>query len=60
MLAGIKLKTELGFENYTIFDENADVGGAWMVNTYPGCACDVESHLYSYSFELNPSKTALF
>jgi cation diffusion facilitator CzcD-associated flavoprotein CzcO len=34
-----------------------DVGGTWNVNTYPGCACDVPSHLYSYSFAPNPDWT---
>jgi cation diffusion facilitator CzcD-associated flavoprotein CzcO len=29
-------------------------GGTWRVNTYPGCACDIPSHLYSYWFECNP------
>lgn len=56
MAAGIQLKKQLGIQNYVIFDENNDVGGTWLVNKYPGCACDVASHLYSYSFEPNPSK----
>jgi cation diffusion facilitator CzcD-associated flavoprotein CzcO len=44
----------LGLTSFTIFETNKDVGGTWLTNTYPGCACDVRSHLYSYSFELNP------
>ncbi|CAM4258831.1 Neopentalenolactone D synthase [Mycobacterium basiliense] len=32
-----------GFHNFTIFDREADVGGTWHVNTYPGLACDVKS-----------------
>ena len=32
----------------------AGVGGTWLYNTYPGCACDVPSHLYSFSFAPNP------
>lgn len=43
-----------GFRDFTIFDREDDVGGTWRINTYPGLACDVKSHLYSYSFELNP------
>jgi len=35
----------------TIFEADADIGGTWLVNTYPGCACDIPSHLYSFSFE---------
>src|SRR4029077_15287755 len=34
----------------TILEKNADVGGTWFENTYPGCRVDVPSHLYSYSF----------
>lgn len=37
-----------------MFDENDGIGGTWLVNSYPGCACDIQSHLYSFSFELNP------
>jgi len=54
LTAGIKLKTDLNFRTFTIFDQNEDVGGTWLVNTYPGCTCDIKSHLYSWSFELNP------
>lgn len=47
---GIKLK-EAGFSNFTIYEKAEKVGGTWRDNTYPGVACDVPSHLYSYSFE---------
>ena len=40
--------------DFTIFEKEDGVGGTWRANTYPGAACDVPSHLYSYSFELNP------
>jgi cation diffusion facilitator CzcD-associated flavoprotein CzcO len=40
-----------GIESFTIFEKAQDVGGVWRENTYPGAACDVPSHLYSYSFE---------
>lgn len=43
-----------GFSDFTIFDREDGVGGTWRINTYPGLACDVKSHLYSYSFDLNP------
>ena len=52
--AGIKLK-QAGVENFHIFEKGAEVGGTWRENTYPGVACDVPSHLYSYSFALNPN-----
>lgn len=51
---GIALKNR-NIENFVIFEGEEDVGGSWRTNTYPGCACDVPSHLYSYSFELNPN-----
>src|SRR6476646_809448 len=37
--------------DYVIFEKGDDVGGVWRDNTYPGAACDVPSHLYSFSFE---------
>jgi cyclohexanone monooxygenase len=48
------LLARAGFHNFTSFDREAGVGGTWRINTYPGLACDVQSHLYSYSFYLNP------
>ena len=51
---GIKLK-EAGMNNFTILERNMHMGGTWYDNHYPGAVCDVESHLYSYSFELNPN-----
>ncbi len=50
---GIKLK-EAGFTSFTIFEKADEIGGTWRDNHYPGCACDVPSYLYSYSFEPNP------
>lgn len=50
----IQLK-QVGINNFHVFEKAADVGGTWRENTYPGVACDVPSHLYSYSFELNPN-----
>ncbi|MEM7541412.1 MAG: NAD(P)/FAD-dependent oxidoreductase [Pseudomonadota bacterium] len=40
-----------GFDNFAIFESSNELGGTWRDNTYPGCACDVPSHLYSFSFE---------
>ena len=51
---GIQLK-KAGIENFQIFERAPDLGGTWRDNTYPGCACDVPSHLYSFSFEPNPN-----
>jgi cation diffusion facilitator CzcD-associated flavoprotein CzcO len=46
---------EAGIDSFTMFERAADVGGTWRDNTYPGAACDVPSHVYSFSFEPNPS-----
>ena len=47
--AAIRLKRD-GIEDFVVLERAGDVGGTWRDNTYPGCACDVESHLYSLSF----------
>ncbi len=56
---GIFLR-KAGFRDFTIFDREDGVGGTWRINTYPGLACDVKSHLYSYSFDLNPNWSRLW
>jgi cation diffusion facilitator CzcD-associated flavoprotein CzcO len=53
ILSAIKLE-EAGLGDFTVYEKGERVGGTWRENTYPGLACDVPSHLYSYSFELNP------
>ncbi len=54
--AGIKLKERVT-NNFVILEKAAGVGGTWWHNTYPGAACDIQSHLYCYSFEPNPNWT---
>ncbi|GAA1953972.1 NAD(P)/FAD-dependent oxidoreductase [Catenulispora subtropica] len=39
-----------GIRDFVVFDKESDIGGVWRDNVYPGCGCDVPSHLYSYSF----------
>lgn len=56
---GIFLR-KAGFGDFTIFDREDGVGGTWRINTYPGLACDVKSHLYSFSFDLNPRWSRLW
>jgi cyclohexanone monooxygenase len=56
---GIFLR-QAGFRDFTIFDREAGVGGTWRVNTYPGLACDVKSHLYSFSFDKNANWSRLW
>jgi cation diffusion facilitator CzcD-associated flavoprotein CzcO len=55
----IRLK-ELGADDFVVLERGDDVGGTWRDNTYPGCQCDVPSHLYSFSFALNPQWTRTF
>jgi cation diffusion facilitator CzcD-associated flavoprotein CzcO len=50
----IKLK-QAGIEDFVVLDRDSDVGGTWHANTYPGCQCDIPSHLYSFSFAPNPN-----
>ncbi|MEZ4954981.1 MAG: NAD(P)/FAD-dependent oxidoreductase [Saprospiraceae bacterium] len=57
--AGIRLK-ENNITSFIILERAASVGGTWRDNTYPGCACDVPSHMYSFSFELNPNWSRAF
>ena len=47
--AAIELKRN-GFTDVQLLEAGPEVGGTWLFNTYPGAACDVPSHLYSYSF----------
>lgn len=49
----IRLK-QRGYHDFVVLEQAEDVGGMWRDNTYPGCACDVPSHLYSFSFAPNP------
>ena len=51
---GIQLKKK-GIDDFVILEKAESVGGTWRENRYPGIACDVPSHLYSFSFELNPN-----
>lgn len=53
ILSAIKLKGA-GLTDFTIYEKADRLGGTWRENTYPGIACDVPSHLYSYSFAPNP------
>jgi cation diffusion facilitator CzcD-associated flavoprotein CzcO len=56
--AGIGMAIQLkkaGIDSFTILERAGDIGGTWRDNTYPGAACDVPSHVYSFSFEPNPS-----
>ena len=57
--AAIQLK-RLGYDKIVILDREADLGGTWHVNTYPGLAVDIPATTYSYWFEPNPYWSRLF
>jgi cation diffusion facilitator CzcD-associated flavoprotein CzcO len=48
---------EAGVRDFVILEKDAEVGGTWRDNSYPGAECDVQSHMYSYSFEGKPDWT---
>ena len=51
--AAVRLRRE-GITDFVVLERADSVGGTWRDNNYPGCACDVPSHLYSFSFAPNP------
>src|SRR5688572_25051680 len=55
----IRLK-RAGIHDFVVLEKEREVGGVWRDNTYPGCACDIPSHLYSFSFELNPNWSRMY
>ncbi len=55
----VRLKQE-GIHDFVVLERAADLGGTWRDNTYPGCACDVPSNLYSFSFAPNPDWSHTF
>ena len=62
-LAGIATAVTLqrkGFQDFTILEKGADVGGVWHWNRYPGLTCDVPSQLYQFSFAPKPDWTGMF
>src|SRR3569833_1515869 len=55
--AGLAMAVRLlqeGERDFVVFEKSSELGGTWRDNSYPGCACDVQSHLYSFSFAPNP------
>ena len=49
-----------GIDDFVVLEKAGAVGGTWRDNVYPGCACDVPSHVYSFSFEPNPRWSATY
>ena len=61
--AGLAMAVELrrrGIDDFVVLERGDEVGGTWRDNTYPGAACDVPSHLYSFSFAPNPDWSRSF
>jgi cation diffusion facilitator CzcD-associated flavoprotein CzcO len=56
---GARLKAA-GVRDFLILEQSTQIGGTWRDNTYPGCACDTESHLYCFSFLPNPGVSRLY
>ena len=59
ILTVIKLE-EAGYDDIIVYEKAATLGGTWRENTYPGIACDVPAHLYTYTFEPNPDWSHVF
>jgi cation diffusion facilitator CzcD-associated flavoprotein CzcO len=55
----MRLKQE-GMEDFVVFERDGHMGGTWYANSYPNCACDVPSNLYSFSWEPNPNWTHFY
>ncbi|KAF8945034.1 hypothetical protein BGZ47_003334 [Haplosporangium gracile] len=60
MCATICLQTQLSLKTYTIFELEPEVGGTRWSNIYPGCACDIQSIIYQFSFEPNYERSKTF
>ena len=59
LAAAIGLRRE-GRHDFVVLERADALGGTWRDNSYPGCACDVPSHLYSFSFAPNPDWSRAF
>lgn len=59
LVAALRLKNE-GKDSFVVFERAKDIGGTWRDNTYPGCGCDVPSHLYSFKQAPKPDWSLSF
>lgn len=55
MIMAYNLQKHCENVDLTIYEKNADIGGTWYENRYPGCACDIPSHSYTFQFAPNVS-----
>ncbi|OAG44504.1 hypothetical protein AYO21_01500 [Fonsecaea monophora] len=60
IIAGIFFPRAIENLTLTIYEKNADLGGTWFENNYPGIACDIPSHAYSFTFEHNPEWSSYY
>ncbi|KAI6088043.1 FAD/NAD(P)-binding domain-containing protein [Hypoxylon rubiginosum] len=60
ILLAYRLKRSFNNYSLTIYDKNPEISGTWFENRYPGCACDVPSHNYTYSFEPKPDFSSVY
>ncbi|KAL2012370.1 hypothetical protein VTN00DRAFT_5088 [Thermoascus crustaceus] len=60
ILAGILFPRSIRNLELVIYEKNADLGGTWFENVYPGIACDIPSHSYQFSFENNPQWSSYY
>lgn len=51
---------EAGYHDFIVYEKAGRLGGTWRENTYPGIACNVPAHLYTYTFEPNPHWSHVF
>jgi cation diffusion facilitator CzcD-associated flavoprotein CzcO len=62
--AGLQIayKAERALENVDlqVYEKNADVGGTWLENRYPGCTCDIPSHSYQFTWARNPNWSSYY
>lgn len=54
------LRKHLQNFEHVVYEKNADVGGTWFENRYPGCRCDIPSHNYQFSWRTNPDWTSFY
>ncbi|RGP60874.1 hypothetical protein FSPOR_10375 [Fusarium sporotrichioides] len=63
LMVAYKWRHELKMDNFidlAIYEKNSDIGGTWLENRYPGVACDVPAHIYTFAFEPNPDWSSFY
>ncbi|KAF8967753.1 hypothetical protein BDZ97DRAFT_1755839 [Flammula alnicola] len=60
LLLAYKMQRSLENFHLVLYEKNEAVSGTWFENRYPGCACDVPAHVYTYSFEPNPNWSSVY